>query len=113
MNQNTSSDAHAAPATDSPWFWLSMFLCFALVVLTTVGPKYLARQPQIERQYQARERSGQAVTSAEGPQPLSQPDRLIIPLRPLQWLLAALLVLATVGFWYDRWRRRSRNLQAS
>ena len=105
MNQNPSAERGTAAATDSPWFWLAVFLCSALAVLAIVAPKYVTRQPQIERQYQARELSGQAVMAGEAPQSLSQPDRLMISLRPLQLTLAVLLLFATAGFWYDRWRR--------
>lgn len=94
------------PVTDSPWFWLLLFLCGALIALMLTGPKFSWRQPQIERQYQAREIAGQTVAAAEKDRPLSTPGHPMLSLRPLTLALAAALVVSTILFWMTRFRRQ-------
>jgi hypothetical protein len=105
-----NEDPSAGPQpllTDSPWFWLILFLCGGLIALALTGPKYSWRQPQLERQYQAREISGQSVSPAEGRQPLSQPGQPMLSLRPLTLLFAAALCVSMILYWLTRLRRRS------
>jgi len=102
MMQPRSHDA----AFESPWFWLAVFLAGALVSLTIVAPRFAARQPQIERQYHARERSGYAVPSANTESASSSSERLMIPLRPLQLLLSVALLASAAIFWIQRFRHR-------
>jgi hypothetical protein len=45
-----------SPVTDSPWFWVLVYSAVPLVALALLSQKYAARQSQLERQYQARER---------------------------------------------------------
>jgi hypothetical protein len=87
---------------DSPWFWASMFLTAALLALVLAGPKFSWRQPQIERQYQARQRSGHSVLPEKEPTPYSQSGRPMISLGPL-YLVLSLLLLVTWSVWM--WQR--------
>lgn len=95
-----------APATDSPWFWFGIFLSGALVALTLTVPKYQWRQPQIERIYQARERSGMTISSHDGPQPLSTTGNPLITLKPLMWMLFFVIMVSTAVFWIQWWGQR-------
>jgi hypothetical protein len=45
----------APPLTDSPWFWLCLFGCAALIGLVVVAPKYAKRGQRLEWQHQGRE----------------------------------------------------------
>ncbi|HEY6565225.1 MAG TPA: hypothetical protein VIY86_12045, partial [Pirellulaceae bacterium] len=82
------STERPTPVTDSPWLWLGVFLMGAMLALVLSQPKFQWRQPQIERQFQARERSGQAVSQGGGPRELSQTGNPMISLRPLLLLIA-------------------------
>ncbi len=107
-----ATDSGQTRPTDSAWFWLSIFLSGAAVSILLSEPKYSWRQPQIERQYQARQRSGATIAAPDDPTELSQTGRpTIISLRPLKIGIAAAILLATSGFWYFRirnWRRVDR-----
>lgn len=98
----------SASTTDSPWFWLIVFLCGALVALVLTEPKYRWRQPQLERQYQAREISGQTVAPASGRRPLSTTGHPQLTLRPLMIFLVVTLAFVTMLYWADRTLRRNR-----
>jgi hypothetical protein len=63
-----------------------------LVVLLAVGPRYRQRQPQLERQFYARQMGGQSVMGDQGPT-TARPGSLLIPLKPL---LAVMLSIAAV-----------------
>ena len=116
MNSNGTHEAESTPAnasqlnaatqrvaaTDSPWFWLSIFILGALLALLLTAPKYSWRQPQIERQFQARERSGQAVSRYEGYSPLSTPGNALLTLQPLFAFFTIALFASTIVFW---WRK--------
>ena len=106
---NSSRDSEApGPPTDSPWFWLVIFLVGGIVALFLTAPKYSWRQPQLERQYQARERQGVTISTHEGPQPLSQTGNPMLTLRPLVRMLAIALILSTIVFWVLRLRKYQR-----
>lgn len=90
--------------TDSPWLWLAIFLVGGIVALFLTAPKYSWRQPQIEREYQARERSGTTISAHDGPAPLSQTGNPMLTLRPLLNMLAIALVICTLAFWSYRLR---------
>jgi hypothetical protein len=112
MNSDPTPDR--PPLSDSPWFWAYLFATAALVAVFLAGPKYVQRQPQLERQFSARQQTGQAVSGPDGAVRLSTPERLIISLRPLYVVLGLVLVAAWVGLWYQRYRnplrgRRSRD----
>lgn len=90
-------------ATDSPWFWLSIFLSGALVALTLAGPKFSSRQRQLELQFEARQRAGQTVDTIDSP--VTRTGETLITLVPLMQLFTGLLLLATIFFWWRRWRQ--------
>jgi hypothetical protein len=94
----------ATPLSDSPWFWAYLFATGALVALWMAGPRYVDRQGQLERQFSARQASGQVVVGRDGPVPPTSDEHTIISLRPLYLVLAALLLVAWVGLWYQRFR---------
>jgi len=104
--------AAVTPLTDSPWFWAYLFVTGALVALVLAGPKYVQRQPQIERQFAARQSGGQAIVGADGPIPASTSDDMILSLRPLYVALAVLLAVAWIGLWWQRFRGGRRRLAA-
>lgn len=93
------------PLSDSPWFWAYLFGTAALIALFLSGPRYFDRQGQLERQFSARQSSGQVVVGRNGPVPPSG-ERMIISLRPLYAILAMLLAIAWGGLWFQRFRRR-------
>ena len=95
--------------TDSPWLWLGIFIVGALAALVLTAPKFSWRQPQIERQFQARERSGHAVSAAGGYAPLSTTSTMLT-LRPLLLFFASALVLSTIAFWIHRFLRMRSTL---
>lgn len=41
--------------TDSPWFWIGLFVWAAILGLLAIGPKYAARQQGLERRQDGRE----------------------------------------------------------
>ena len=102
------SSAHSASPTDSPWLWLAIFLVGGIVALFLTAPKYSWRQPQIERAYQARERSGVTISAHDGPAPLSQPGNPMLTLRPLVAMLLIALAICTLAFWANRLRTANR-----
>ncbi len=107
MVDNTPRLDHpASPLTDSPWFWGYVFATAALIALFLAGPRYLDRQGQLERQFSARQASGQVVVGRQGPVPPSSGEHMIISLRPLYAILALLLTFAWGGLWYYRFRHR-------
>jgi hypothetical protein len=90
------------PVTDSPWFWAYLFATAALVALALMGPKFSARQSQIEREFQGRQRAAQYLNRQEPSGPLSTGERTLITLRPLFLGLAAITVAAWIVFWKKR-----------
>jgi hypothetical protein len=104
MNDNPSAMSARVRAVDSPWLWLAVFLAGAIVALSLARAKYDWRQPQIERQYQARQRSGYAVPARDEPQELSRTGQPMLSLDPLQTLLVTSLIASSVVFWLQRWR---------
>lgn len=90
--------------TESPWFWAYLFGMFALVALSFAGPKFAARQAQLEQQFQGRERAMQIRSGEEPNIELSTPEETIITLWPLYAGLSAATVIAWVVFWITRRR---------
>ncbi|MEM8681448.1 MAG: hypothetical protein AAGF97_19045 [Planctomycetota bacterium] len=97
------SEPGPAP-TDSPWLWLAIFLVGALVSLVLVAPKYAHRQPELEREFLARQRGGQTVPRRDTPS--GEVGRPMLSLRPL--MLACVVALLTLSclFWLTRWFQR-------
>lgn len=89
---------------------------FGLLVLVVIGPKYVARQEQIEREYRGRQAvlSGARALEAleegvdEGAAAESPTRQTEIPLQPLYFALAAIAAAA----WFLFWRKRSRRPSA-
>jgi hypothetical protein len=101
-----------APLTDSPWFWAYLFGTAALVALFLAGPRYHDRQGELEREFSARQSSGQVVVGRDGPvTPAAGPT--IISLRPLTALLAVVWTIAWTGLWFQRFRRRAVPIPSS
>ncbi len=88
--------------TESAWFWGYLFGMFALVALSIAGPKFAARQAQLEQQFQGRERALQIRSGEEPSMELSTPENTIITLWPLYAGLSAARVFAWVVFWRTR-----------
>lgn len=108
-----SDPGSPSPVTDSPWFWAYLFASGGLVALFLAGPRYVDRQPQIERQFKARQEGGQVVAGENGPIAPSTSERMILPLTPLYMVLAVLLCLAWAGLWYQRFRFRRTQVAAA
>lgn len=83
------------PITDSPWYWVYLFATAGLIALVLMGPKFSARQAQLERKAQGRQRAAQAVHGTEpSTSPLASAKTTSINLWPLYVILGALLVLS-------------------
>lgn len=105
------------PVSDSPWFWVLVFVLVGLVGLAAIHDKYGKRQAGIERQYQARERTAEqvaAVGNAESgdgntvedvPLPAyATPGHNLISIWPLFAILALLGVVAAIMLSRERKR---------
>jgi hypothetical protein len=94
----------AAPRSfsDSPWFWAYLFTTAALVALALIGPKYAARQAQIEREFQGRQRAAQSIQGQEPTGNLSTAEKTLITLQPLFLGLAIITTIAWIIFWRTR-----------
>src|SRR5580765_1754130 len=88
--------------TDSPWFWAYLFATAALVALALIGPKFAARQAQIEREFQGRQRAAQNAQGQEPSGTLSTAEKTLISLRPLFFGLAAISTVAWIVFYRTR-----------
>ena len=93
--------------TESPWFWAYVFASGGAVALLLATSRYQGRQEQIERQYLARQRAGQVVARRDMPLELPENGEKIIPIWPLGLVMAAILSVAWMVFWYQRRRLRS------
>jgi hypothetical protein len=80
--------------SESPWYWVYLFCTAGLVALVLAGPKFAARQSQIERTAQGRQRAVQQMTGEEPRTPLSDQEHTQIRLRPLYYILGGLLAAA-------------------
>jgi len=95
---------HAASRSmiDSPWFWAYLFTTTALIGLALIGPKFAARQSQIEREFQGRQRAAQNIQGQEPSGDLSTAEKTLISLRPLCFGLAAVTTVAWIVFYRTR-----------
>src|SRR5215467_1584457 len=87
---------------DSPWFWAYLFTTTALIALALIGPKFAARQAQIEREFQGRQRVAQNVHGQEPSGTLSTAENTLLSLRPLFFGLAAISTVAWIVFYRTR-----------
>jgi hypothetical protein len=87
------------PLSDSPWFWVYLFATAGLIGLALIGPKFAARQANIERQFQGRQRAAQQAQGQEPTGELSTAERTLITLQPLFIALAAVTIIAWVVVW--------------
>src|SRR5436305_8003268 len=92
----------ARSPADSPWFWVYLFTPAALIALALIGPKFAARQAQIEREFQGRQRAAQGSHGQEPSGTLSSAERTLISLRPLFFGLAAITTVAWIVFYRTR-----------
>jgi hypothetical protein len=97
------------PITDSPWFWAYLFTTAALIALALIGPKYSARQSQIEQQFQGRQGGTQSLSGELPRGPLSTTERTLITLQPLFLLLAGITMIAWIVFWRTHRARYSHH----
>jgi hypothetical protein len=120
-NEEQASSKVPVPSpalTDSPWFWLLLFSCGAVVALVVAGPKYMVRQARIENRFQNRETAlaweGQEIESPEAVAAARMPDasnrrELLIPLEPLLLGTATLVALGMIGVSWFQLKRRSQS----
>jgi hypothetical protein len=92
------------PLTDSPWFWLYVFATAGVLSLMLIGPKFGARQSQLDRQFEGRRHITQLPADTPGQRPYSSPVARELSLRPLY----AILTVAVFGGWMLLWRQRYR-----
>lgn len=110
----TESTTHTRRSlTESPWYWVYLFCTAGLIALMLAGPKFAARQLQIERKAQGRQRAAQNIAGQEPVTPLSEEGRTHIQLRPLYYVLGGILALAWGGLlWKQYFGRRTRETVA-
>jgi hypothetical protein len=82
-----------------------LFCTAGLIALVTMGPKYAARQSQIERSGQGRQRAIQSLAGEEPTTAMSSDEQTQISLLPLYCVLAALMAVAWVGLIWRHIRR--------
>lgn len=107
MSVFLAANPSCSAMTDSPWYWIYLFCTAGLIALVLAEPRFSARQAQIERNYQARQRAVQRVAGREAVTPLSTPSDTSITLRPLYVLLGLLLAVAWGRLGWSHFRRRS------
>lgn len=92
------------PITDSFWFWACLFATMGLVALWAVSLKYEARQDQIERNATGRVRAAEHMAGEEMTTEVPREGERLIALRPLFFILAALLAVGWVVLWWQHFR---------
>jgi hypothetical protein len=101
---NAEPDSPRRPITDSPWYWLNLFATFGLVALILMDPKFSARQAQMERNYQARQRAMQSRIGQAPSTPLSTEENTTIRLWPLIVVMTVLLLAGWAGLCFHHYR---------
>ena len=94
------------PLTESPWYWVYLFCTAGLVALILAGPKFAARQSQIERKAQGRQRAAQNIAGKVPVTPLSDEEHTQIGLRPLYYVLGGVLLVAWIQLIWRQYFRR-------
>lgn len=113
-----SSPQPPKPLSDSPLFWLLLFGGMALAMAALIQPKFEQREARLERMYHSRQLAAQrsaAKTNAASPErapedstsPEYQPAEPIVTVRSLMFLLAALLLAASIAIVFLRRRPKS------
>lgn len=102
VDSTAEATAPRPSVTDSPWFWAYLFGAAALVALFLAGGKFGWRQSQIEREYQARTRAAQQLNGQEPSLELSTPERTLVTLRPLWYVIAVVTVAGWLLYWWSR-----------
>ena len=97
------------PITDSPWYWLYLFCTAGLVALVIMGPKFAARQAQIERKSEARQRAALQVSGETPMATDSEAEATAINLQPLYLILAIGLGFAWLRLWQHRRHLRANH----
>ena len=96
------------PLSDSPLFWLLVFGGMALAMAALIQPKFEQREARLERMYHSRQLAAQRSAAKasktaperaapDSPSPAYQPREPIVTIRSLSFLLAALLLAASVA----------------
>jgi hypothetical protein len=102
MSPNQHENEPHAPITDSPWFWLVLFVIGALAALVVIGPKHAYRQARLERMNDTREEIVRRA-SGELPEAEDAPNRELdaraasrFTLGPLAVALALILAIGAI-----------------
>ncbi|BBO35085.1 hypothetical protein [Lacipirellula parvula] len=103
------------PITDSPWLWFALFTAVGLAALLATGGKFGKRQASIENKYQARsaiasgsleiKADGDGEKRAVGTPNYSTPDNPVIPIWPLEIMLAVMFTGSLTMLLRERFRR--------
>jgi len=96
------------PISDSPLFWVTVFVAFGIVGLVVIGPRYEPRQLRLERKSQGHQRAAQIAAGKEPTVPVSTANNLRITLAPLIGLLSVVLVVSWVALVRQRTRLRQK-----
>ncbi len=94
--------------TDSAWYWVYLFCTAGLIALILAEPKFAARQSQIERKGQGRQRAVQNLSGREPQTPLSDEEHTQMRLRPLYYVLGGLLTAAWGHLLWKQYYLKSR-----
>ena len=92
------------PLTDSPWFWLYVFATAGVLSLLWMGPKFGARQSQLDRQFQGRQHAAQGSADENAPRPFSSAESRVRSLQPLYLVLTGAILLGWLILWWQRFR---------
>lgn len=115
---NDAKTASRASLLQSPWYWAYAFCAAGLAALVLMGGKFSARQSQIERQHQGRQRASSIAAPHEEREEahdeiqndalakLSTSDSTIVSLTPLYALLSFALIASWAALWWTHFRRR-------
>jgi hypothetical protein len=115
IREPEASQQAKPPITDSPWLWFALFTAVGLAALLATGGKFGKRQANIENKYQARSAiasgtleikdDGAGEKRAVGTPNYSTPDKPVIPLWPLEILLAVIFAGSLTMLLRERFRR--------
>jgi len=105
---NAAAKSHPRSITESPWYWAYVFCTGGLIVLITMGPKYIERQTQIEQNGQKRQWAAQHVAGQVQAVSRSDSDELSIVLWPLFIVLGSILGVAWIKLIHDHLKRRAQ-----